>query len=86
MNALSGLQAITRRPDKRSASGVTKKCRKSLKTAPDTKTVFKGSFASHYVDKSSQVNPGTHITVRSSIHGEVSIKKMLKGSRCRTAL
>ncbi|OKV40337.1 hypothetical protein AWP55_00870, partial [Escherichia coli] len=41
---------------------------------------------SHYVDKSSQVNPGTHITVRGSIHGEVSIKKMLKGSRCRTAL
>lgn len=40
----------------------------------------------HYVDKSSQVNPGTHITVRGSIHGEVSIKKMLKGSRCRTAL
>lgn len=28
------------------------------------------------------MNPGTHITVRGSIHGEVSIKKMLKGSRC----
>ncbi|OKT92158.1 hypothetical protein ACN75_05840 [Escherichia coli] len=86
MNALSGLQAITRRPDKRSASGVTKKCRKSLKTAPDNKIFLKGSWGSHYVDKSSQVNPGTHITVRGSIHGEVSIKKMLKGSRCRTAL
>ncbi|OKU00864.1 hypothetical protein ACN80_20640 [Escherichia coli] len=86
MNALSGLQVITRRPDKRSASGVTKKCRKSLKTAPETKTFLKGPSGSHYVDKSSQVNPGTHITVRGSIHGEVSIKKMLKGSRCRTAL
>ncbi|OKX29108.1 hypothetical protein AWP96_02080 [Escherichia coli] len=86
MNALSGLQVITRRPDKRSASGVTKKCRKSLNTPPNTKTFLKVSWGSHYVDKSSQVNPGTHITVRGSIHGEVSIKKMLKGSRCRTAL
>ncbi|OKV08440.1 hypothetical protein AWP52_19455 [Escherichia coli] len=86
MNALSGLQVITRRPDKRSASGVTKKCRKSLKTALDKKKFLKVSCGSHYVDKSSQVNPGTHITVRGSIHGEVSIKKMLKGSRCRTAL
>ncbi|OKX50317.1 hypothetical protein AWP97_16120 [Escherichia coli] len=86
MNALSGLQVITRRPDKRSASGVTKKSKKFLKTPPDTKIFLKVSWGSHYVDKSSQVNPGTHITVRGSIHGEVSIKKMLKGSRCRTAL
>ncbi|WP_050544786.1 hypothetical protein, partial [Escherichia sp. TW09231] len=68
-------------------SGLEKKCRKSLKTAPDTKTVFKGSLAdAENTTSPQQVNPGTHITVRGSIHGEVSIKKMLKGSRCRTAL
>ncbi|HGE5374745.1 TPA: hypothetical protein ACGF65_004011, partial [Escherichia coli] len=62
VNALSGLQVITRRPDKRSASGVTKKCRKSLKTAPDTKTVFKGSLAdAENTTSPQQVNPGTHI-------------------------
>ncbi|OKX18097.1 hypothetical protein AWP93_01790 [Escherichia coli] len=60
---------------------------RNFKKPPPNKKIFlKFSWGSHYVDKSSQVNPGTHITVRGSIHGEVSIKKMLKGSRCRTAL
>ncbi|EAA1965542.1 TPA: hypothetical protein ACNTR1_004818, partial [Escherichia coli] len=43
-------------------SGLQKKCRKSLKTAPDTKTVFKGSLAdAENTTSPQQVNPGTHI-------------------------